>query len=59
MQQDIEDLRFTKSNLERQQAALEGEVTASRTENTGLKATMAQLTTLQARITAELDTTKV
>nr|KAG5699218.1 hypothetical protein BaRGS_012739 [Batillaria attramentaria] len=59
LQREIDDLTFTKSSLERQQAMLEGELAAARTEITGLKSSVAELTSSQAKVNAELDTTKL
>ena len=59
LQREIDDLTFSKSSLERQNATLDGELTASRTEVSGLKSSVAQLTSSQAKITSELETSKV
>ena len=59
LQQEIEDLNFSKSSLERQNATLDGELTASRTEVAGLKSSVAQLSSSQAKVISELESTKV
>ena len=59
LQREIEDLNFSKSSLERQNATLDGELTASRTEVAGLKSSVAQLSSSQAKVLSELESTKV
>ena len=59
LQGEIEDLNFSKSSLERQNVTLDGELTASRTEVAGLKSTVAELSSSQAKIISELESTKV
>lgn len=59
LQREIEDLTFSKSCLERQYATLEGELNVARTEVSRLKLSIAQLTSSQALVNAELETTKV
>ena len=56
---EIEDLKFSKSTLERQRETLEGELSASKQEVSGLKGTVAQLTSAQAGLNAEFSATKV
>ncbi|KAL8593766.1 hypothetical protein ACOMHN_059259 [Nucella lapillus] len=59
LQQEIEDLAFSKSSMERQKETLEGELGASRTEVSGLKSSVAHLTSSQAKVNAELESTKL
>ncbi|XP_025086603.1 carboxy-terminal kinesin 2-like isoform X2 [Pomacea canaliculata] len=59
LQREIEDLTFSKSCLERQYATLEGELNVARTEVSRLKLSIAQLTSSQALVNAELETTKL
>ena len=56
---EIENLNFTQSSLQRQKQSLEGELTAAGAEIAGLKTSISQLTSANAGISAELDTTKV
>ncbi|XP_070199644.1 carboxy-terminal kinesin 2-like isoform X2 [Littorina saxatilis] len=58
-QREIEDLGFSKASLERENANLDGELTARRTEITGLKSSVAELSSAQAKVRSELETSKV
>ncbi|XP_013392997.1 carboxy-terminal kinesin 2 [Lingula anatina] len=59
LNREIEDLKFSKSTLERQRETLEGELSAGKQEISGLKSTVAQLTSAQAGLNAELTATKL
>ncbi|XP_055957955.1 kinesin-like protein KIFC1 [Patella vulgata] len=54
-QREIEDLTFSKSTLERQKETLSGELSANQAEITGLKSSIAELTSTQAKSAAELE----
>ncbi|KAK6190079.1 hypothetical protein SNE40_002016 [Patella caerulea] len=55
LQREIEDLTFSKSTLERQKETLSGELSANQAEITGLKSSIAELTSTQAKSAAELE----
>ncbi|OWF50540.1 carboxy-terminal kinesin 2-like [Mizuhopecten yessoensis] len=59
LQGEISDLTFLKETLDRQKQQLDGEVTAANAEINGLKTTVAQMTSAQAGMSAELEATKV
>ncbi|XP_033751751.1 carboxy-terminal kinesin 2-like [Pecten maximus] len=59
LQGDINDMTFLKESLERQKRQLDGEVTAANAEISGLKTTVAQMTSAQAGMSAELEATKI
>ncbi|XP_005102127.1 carboxy-terminal kinesin 2 isoform X2 [Aplysia californica] len=59
LQREIDDLQFQKSTLDRQKITLEGELAASMKEISGLKATVAEMTSAQATVRAELETAKL
>lgn len=52
-------MSFTNSTLERQKESLNGELGAAQQQITGLRTSVAQITSAQAGISAELETTKV
>ena len=56
---EISELEFAKSSLERQRASLEDELTSKQQEIAGLKITVSQLTSAQEGIKAQLEATKV
>ncbi|XP_060069856.1 carboxy-terminal kinesin 2-like [Ylistrum balloti] len=56
---EISDLTFLKESLERQKLQLDGEVAAANAEIRGLKTTVAQMTSAQAGMSAELEATKI
>lgn len=58
-QRDISDLSFLKETLSRQNETLQSDLSARRVEIDGLKSSVAQLTSAQAGIRAELEATKV
>lgn len=59
LQVEISDINFLKDTLERQKSQLDGEVTSARAEINGLKTTVAHMTSAQAGVAAELESTKV
>lgn len=59
LQVEISDINFLKDTLERQKSQLDGEVTSARAEINGLKTTVAHMTSAQAGVAAELESTKL
>lgn len=58
-QRDLDDLKFSKSNLERQKETLEAELNAKTQEIAALKTSIAQQSSAQATLRAELDVSKL
>lgn len=59
LQGDLSDMTFLKESLERQKRQLDGEISTANAEISGLKTTVAQMTSAQAGMSAELDATKI
>ncbi|KAL5007768.1 hypothetical protein ScPMuIL_016574 [Solemya velum] len=59
LQQELDDITFTKSTLERQKESLNGELEAAQQQINGLRTSVAQMTSAQAGISAELEATKL
>ncbi|CAG5121553.1 unnamed protein product, partial [Candidula unifasciata] len=58
-QQEIDDLEFLKSTLDRQKSALEGELNASVKEVSVLRMSIAELMASQATLQSDLENTKI
>ncbi len=58
-QRQVEDLQFSKDTLQRQKQTLESELSARQQECAGLKVSISDLTSAQAGIKAQLETTQV
>ncbi|CAC5368682.1 KIFC1 [Mytilus coruscus] len=59
LQREISDMTFLKETLSRQNESLQSDLNARRVEVDGLKASVAQLTSAQAGMGAELENTKL
>lgn len=56
---DLDNLQFDHETLKRQKASLQSELDAANTEISGLKKTVAELTSSQAGLSGELNCMKV
>ncbi|XP_064634725.1 carboxy-terminal kinesin 2-like [Lineus longissimus] len=56
---DLEDLQMSNGRIERQRDTLQGEINAATQEISGLKLSLAQLTSAQAGLNAEFGATKI
>lgn len=57
--QELQDLEFAKSSLERQKMCLEGELAAAQEELRGLKMAVSHLSSVQASLESQLSAVKV
>lgn len=57
--QEIQDLEFAKSTLERQKISLEGELAGAQEEIRGLKMSVSQLSSAQSSLESQLSAAKV